>query len=189
MCHTIAIHALCTDKISHPTTHTIFLQIRDWIVPVNRRWPLASLLHTLEQLYPRVTYVSHDSHAPQAQAQMPASQPHDAACTPASQQSTPKAQKDTTQNTREVQKDTVQGIPVQCTTVQEDTTQSIPTVQNHTEGAAQNTTAVDMHADMVHDTMESARTGRGKRRHVLFEYVMLQGVNDTPELAHEVWVA
>lgn len=28
-------------------------QVRDWIAPVNRRWPLRDLLGALEELYPR----------------------------------------------------------------------------------------------------------------------------------------
>lgn len=69
-----------------PCTYT---QIRDWIAPVNRRWPLSELLGALQELYPRA-------------------QP---------------------------------GGP---------------------------------------------RAHRGKRRHVLFEYVMLRDVNDSVALAHEV---
>lgn len=71
------------------TLNNASLQIRDWIAPVNRRWPLSDLLDTLHELYPRA----------------------------------------------------LPGGP---------------------------------------------RPHRGKRRHVLFEYVMLRGVNDSVALAHEV---
>ena len=38
------------------------LQIRKQIVPVNRKWPLAALIGTLRDLFPRSTAKSHPRH-------------------------------------------------------------------------------------------------------------------------------
>ncbi|KAK9807114.1 hypothetical protein WJX73_006752 [Symbiochloris irregularis] len=146
----------------HATTD----EVRDWICPVNRRWPLASLLGALKELFPRVTFPSRPSTPSQSQQALSSAIPdysHVAAQSPAAVHSSAHPLSGEHERPSELPSEPQEAS---CSS------QTQPAAQIALQTSPYGPTRLKTHAS--------------GRNFVMFEYVMLAGVNDTAEDAHRL---